>query len=188
MRAALAFGIGLLLLAAPARAQHPCPGHLSATALGAVPANATFGAALGSDTPVQMALRDRLFEALRRAGQRVGDPPTHVLSWRGGLSQGFAGGAGTSRADLLFDDRNSFQDSDDLHWMQDVPRTRRAPRAPAALRLNATVELRDVRSGRVVWVAVLSCDRQGEDQGALIGTLVGAVVPAIGQTVSARPF
>src|SRR2546422_913244 len=46
----------------------------------------------------------------------------------------------------------------------------------------------DDATGRVVWTAVLSCDRQGDDQAALIGTLVGAVVPAIGQTVAGRAF
>ena len=55
-------------------------------------------------------------------------------------------------------------------------------------RLNGSVELRDRANGRVVWTAVLSCDRQGDDQAALIGTLVGAVVPAIGHTVAGRAF
>lgn len=186
--ATLAAALPLLLLGmAPAAAQHPCPGQISATALRPVPADARYGIALSDDGPTQRQLRDTLFALLRRTGHQVGDPPTHVLSWRGGLNAAGGGRSGLG-TDLLFNERDSFHDSDDLHWMQDVPRTRRAAPPPADRRLSGSVELREVASGRVVWTAVLSCQRQGDDQTALIGALAAAVVPVIGQTVSGRPF
>ncbi len=188
--AALACGAVLFGAAAPARAQHPCPGHISATALRPLPADASFGIALASDEEVQRALRQAALGALRAAGRRVAereDAATHLLSWRGGL--GTNGEAPSVPS--LYGPIDSFHDSDDLHWMQDVPRGRAAGRARSAarLRLTGVVELHERASGRVAWVAVLSCDRRATgDRDALIGALVGAVVPLIGQSASGRPF
>ena len=93
----------------------------------------------------------------------------------------------------LYGPADRFQDSDDLSWVQDVPRLGRrggggGGGAPGTVRLNGVVELRERATGRVVWTAVISCDRNGNDQGALIGTLAAAVVPLIGQTVGGRSF
>ena len=173
-----------LLGAGQALAQ-ACPGHLSSTALAPVPRDAVYGIALRNDDATGRALRDRLFAALRASGHRVGEPATHVLSWRGSLS---ADGIGRGSADpFSFRDSDNNRDGDDLGWMREVPRNRRGGAVPTR-RLNGSVELRDRASGRVIWTAVISCDRQGDDQAALIGTLVGAVVPAIGQTVAGRAF
>lgn len=174
-----------LLPAGGALAQAACPGHLSATALSPVPRDAVYGIALRNDDATGRALRDQLFAALRASGRKVGEPATHVLSWRGGMSDGFGGGGRNDP--FSFRDADNNRDGDDLGWMQDVPRNARRG-GPPARRLNGTVELRDRATGRVVWTAVLSCDRQGDDQAALIGTLVGAVVPVIGQTVGGRAF
>lgn len=181
--------LAALVLAAPlsatsASARPACPGHLSATALAPVPRDAVLGIALRGDDQTSRALRDQLFAALGAAGHRVGEPATHLLSWRGGLS---AEAPGRGADPFSLHDTDSFRDSDDLGWMQDLPRARRRGAAPVR-RLNGRVELRDRATGRVVWTAILSCDRQGSDQAALIGTLVGAVVPAIGQTVAGRGF
>ncbi|MDO9710434.1 hypothetical protein [Paracraurococcus lichenis] len=178
--------LAALLPAGQGFAQSACPGHLSATALQPVPRDAVYGIALRSDDATSRALRDQVFAALRARGQRVGEPATHVLSWRGGLATDGPGRGGSDP--FRFDDSDRFHESDDLHWMQDLPRNRRPGGAPAAQRLNGSVELRDRATGRVVWTAVLSCDRRGNDQAALICTLVGAVVPAIGQTVAGRAF
>ncbi|WP_431271295.1 hypothetical protein [Dankookia sp. P2] len=176
--------LAALLGSGQAVAQPACPGHLSATALAPVPRDAVYGVALRNDDATGRALRDQVYAALRAAGRRVGEPATHVLSWRGSLStDGGRGGADP----FSFRDADNNRDGDDLGWMRDVPRNRRGGAVPAR-RLNGSVELRDRASGRVVWTAVLSCDRQGDDQAALIGTLVGAVVPAIGQTVAGRAF
>ncbi|MBX9702307.1 MAG: hypothetical protein K2X74_22915 [Acetobacteraceae bacterium] len=180
MRAGLAALACLLLAAAPAAAQHACPGHISATTIRPVPADARYGFALRDDNPAQVQLRDTMAAVMRRAGLTVADPPTHVMSWRGGVSGAGGGRAGT---DMLMTRR----DSDDLGWMRDVPRGGRAG-GFGGMRLSGSVELREVASGRVVWTAVLSCDRQGSDQAALAGALAVAVVPVIGQTVSGRPF
>jgi hypothetical protein len=180
---------GIASTVAPAAAQHPCPGHISATALRAVPRDAAFGIALRGDADIERALRDRALAALRAAGRRVADPPSHVLSWRGGLSMD---GAAAAPPPSLHGPADGFQDSDDLHWMQDVPRLGRrgssSQGAPGTVRLNGVVELRERAGGRVVWTALLSCDRHGDDRAALIATLVGAVVPLIGQTVGGRSF
>ncbi len=177
--------LAALLPAGEALAQPACPGHLSATALQPVPRDAAYGIALSSDDATSRALREQVFAALRTAGKRVGEPATHVLSWRGSI--GTNGAAGRTPDPFRFDDSDRFHDSDDLHWMQDVPRIARRGASPVR-RLNGSVELRDRATGRVVWTAVISCDRQGNDQAALIGTLVGAVVPVIGQTVAGRAF
>ncbi|TDH62202.1 hypothetical protein E2C06_12485 [Dankookia rubra] len=181
----LALLLAALLPAGQALAQAACPGHLSATALAPVPREAVYGIALRNDDATGRALRDRVFAALRAAGHRVGEPATHVLSWRGSLSAD--GGRGGGADPFSFRDADNNRDGDDLGWMRDVPRNRRGGAAPVR-RLNGNVELRERASGRVVWTAVLSCDRQGDDQAALIGTLVGAVVPVIGQTVAGRAF
>src|SRR3954468_21297565 len=78
--------------AGQALAQAACPGHLSATALAPVPPDAVYGIALRNDDATGRALRDQLFAALRASGHRVGEPATHVLSWRGSISTD--GGAG----------------------------------------------------------------------------------------------
>jgi hypothetical protein len=183
----LAGSLATWLATGPAVAQGgACPGHLSATALSPVPRDAVYGIALANDDATGRALRDRLFAALRASGHRVGEPATHVLSWRGSVSTG-NGGGGRGNDPFGFRDADNNRDSDDLGWMQDVSRTGRRGAVPVR-RLNGSVELRDRASGRVVWTAILSCDRQGDDQAALIGTLVGAVVPAIGQTVAGRAF
>lgn len=190
MRAILAAAAVLAALATQAAAQPACPGSLSSTALRPVPADAVYGAALRTDSADQELLRDQLFAALRRAGKRVGDPPTHVISWRGGVASG-GGTGGLSTADRLFNDRDAFQDSDDLRWMRDVPRNPRrgGGGGMGPIRLSGSVELREVASGRVIWTAVLSCQRDPmASQAALAATLVGAVVPAIGQTVGGRGF
>jgi hypothetical protein len=188
-RTAAAAVVALVAVAAaPAAAQDPCPGRLSSTALAPVPAGAVFGATLGDDNPAQRMLRETLYAALRRAGRQVGQPPTHVLSWRGSLGREGAGGA--AGIDLLQRDLGRFQDSDDLGWMQGVPSRgeRRAQGASGAPRLNAVVELRERSSGRVLWTASLSCDVRTQDRAALAEGLVAAVVPAIGRTLSGRPF
>jgi len=176
----------MLLAALPAAAQQACPGYLSATTLAPVPPEAMIGIALRNDDATGTALRGALYPALQRAGYRVGEPATHVLSWRGGLAEGGAGRGGGGRGITLGDLDNNRM-GDDLGWMQDAPRFGQRG-TPPVRRLNANVELRDRASGRVIWTAVISCDRQGQDQAALIATLVGAVVPVIGQTVGGRAF
>jgi hypothetical protein len=177
--------VAALLPSGQALAQGACPGHLSATALSAVPPDAVYGIALRNGDATGRALRDQLFAALRASGRKVGEPATHVLAWRGSVSTD--GGSQGGSDPFSFRDADNNRDSDDLGWMRDVPRTQRRGAVPVR-RLNGGVELRDRASGRVVWTAVLSCDRQGDDMAALIGTLVGAVVPAIGHTVAGRAF
>src|SRR5690242_14381098 len=103
-----------LLPAGQAMAQAACPGHLSATALSPVPRDAVYGIALSSDDAASRALRDQVLAALRASGRRVGEPATHVLSWRGVLSAD--GGAMSGRDPFSLQDRDSFRDSDDLSW------------------------------------------------------------------------
>src|SRR3954471_10227810 len=125
--------IAALLLAAvlpagQALAQAACPGHLSATALSPVPRDAVYGIALRNDDATGRALRDRLYAALRASGHKVGEPATHVLSWRGNLSAD--GGRGGGSDPFSFRDADNNRDSDDLGWMQDVPRNRRRGAVP----------------------------------------------------------
>jgi hypothetical protein len=181
----LSLVVGVAVIATqtpPAAAQHPCPGHISATALRPLPTGASFGVALSSDDELQLALRDHVLAALRGAGRRVAEPPSHVFSWRGGLSRDGMDAAPRS----LYGPVDSFRDSDDLRWMQELPRSRRPSAQP--VRLNAVVELRERESGRVVWTAVISCERRGGDRAALMAALTGAVIPVIGQSAAARPF
>ncbi|MBX6743571.1 MAG: hypothetical protein IRY87_16170 [Acetobacteraceae bacterium] len=180
--AALGFGAALSV-AWPAAAQHPCPGYVSAIALRPVPHDATFNIAGRVDSDAERALRDAVLAELRRQGRHVSDQPTHLLSWRGGLSRDEAGQYGMNEPET-----GPFHESDDLHWMQDVPSRRSRRAMPGPIRLNGTVELRERASGRVVWTAMLSCERHGADQDALIGMLTSAIVPLIGQSVTGRPF
>ncbi len=171
------------LLAAPAaRAQHPCPGHVSATALRPVPATASIMLGGRADSEAERGVRAAVTEALRRSGHPVAEQADYVLSWRGGMVREDAAGAGP----MLFAEPDNFHDSDDLHWMQDVPRARRG--APPAQRLAGVVELRERAGNRVVWTAVFSCARQGNDQAALVGTLAAAIIPLVGQAAAGRPF
>ncbi len=176
---------GILGNALPAAAQeHPCPGQISATALRPLPPDASFNLAGRVDSDAERQLKAAVLAALQRSGRPVSDTPTHLLSWRGGIGVDSALPGRPSP----FDELSSFHDSDDLHWMQDVPRLRRAPASAMRRRLNGIVELRERASGRVVWTAMLSCERHGSDQNALFGTLIGAVLPVLGQSVSARQF
>ena len=190
-RAAVLTLAGTLALAAPAAAQHACPGHISSTAIRPVPGEARIAVSLRDNSPRQERLRDAVYAVLQRTGHPTGEPAAFRLSWRGSLDTGsVAGRGGPTRADQLFNERDRFEDSDDLSWMQGVPSARGARRGgPAAnARLAGNVELREVASGRVVWTAVFSCERQGQDDTALMSALALAVVPIIGQTVSGRAF
>lgn len=173
-------------LAAPAMAQHPCPGYVTANAMGAVPRNTPITISGNADNDAERRLRDSVAIALQRAGHPVTDDAPFLLSWRGGVSQE---GLGRTHSRGVADTFSGsiFHDSDDLHWMQDVPRTsQRQQRGPA--RLSGFVELRDRQTRRVVWTAVVSCERQGFDQAALFGVLTGAVVPLIGRSANAQRF
>lgn len=184
-RMAAAGLLAALLGPGAALAQNACPGHLSATTLAPLPRGAVLGIALRNDDATGRALREATEAALRRVGYRVGEPATHRLSWRGSLST--PGGTRGGSDPFSFRDADNNPDGDDLSWMQDLSSPRRRGAVPPQ-RLTGSVELRDRATGRVIWTAVLSCDRQGSDQAALIRTLVGAVVPAIGETVAGRAF
>lgn len=179
--AALGF-CAALSAAWPAAAQHSCPGYVSAVALRPVPRDASINVAGRADSDAERALRDAVLAELRRQGRHVADQPAYLLSWRGGLSRDEAGPGGTQEPET-----GPFHESDDLHWMQDVP-SRRRRAAPGPVRLNATVELRERASGRVVWTAMLSCERRGADQDALVGLLTSVIIPLIGESVTGRPF
>jgi hypothetical protein len=186
MRIAAMTLAALVALAAPAGAQQACPGHISATAISPVPAGARIAVSLRDDSPSQIRLRDAVYARLQGAGHPTGTPAAFTLSWRGSLNAE-RGPVGATRSDTMFSRQSRFQDSDDLSWMRDVPRTARRP-GIGPVRLTGSVELREVASRRVVWTAVFSCDRRDSGEAALIETLAGAVVPIIGQTVAGRPF
>ena len=173
-------------LAAPAMAQHPCPGYVTANAMGAVPRNTPITISGNADNESERRLREAVVVALQRAGHRVTEDAPFLLSWRGGVSQDGLGRPNSRGVADMFSG-SIFHDSDDLHWMQDVPRMSQRPkRGPA--RLSGFVELRDRESRRVVWTAVVSCERQGFDQAALFGVLTSAVVPLIGRSANAQRF
>jgi hypothetical protein len=56
------------------------------------------------------------------------------------------------------------------------------------LRVSGTIELRERSSNRVVWTAVLTCERHGADDDALFAHLANAVAPWLGQSLAGRPF
>lgn len=173
----------LLLGTAPALAQSPCPGRLSANAFAPVARDAAIAVperARGS--PSEMRLREAVLAALRGTGRQVRADAPFILSWRGGISQ--EGGSARGFADTMQD--RTFREGDDLSWAHDVPRF--GGRQMPTLRVSGLVELRERASGRVVWSAVLSCERHGTDDAALFGHLAGAVAPLIGQPVAGRPF
>ena len=80
----------------------------------------------------------------------------------------------------------TFRDGDDISWAQNVPRA--GGRQIPTLRVSGVVELRERSSNRVVWTAVLSCERRGTDDVALFAHLANAVAPWIGQPLAGRPF
>lgn len=180
----LRFGLAALaaLAATPALAQSACPGRLSANAFAPVPRNAAIAVPDRAGTENERRLRNAVLAALRTNGREVSANAPYVLSWRGGVSQ--EGGSTRGFADTMQD--RSFRDGDDLSWAQDAPRMggRRLP----TLRVSGLVELRERASNRVVWSAVLTCERQGVDDEAMFGQLANAVAPVIGQGVAGRPF
>jgi hypothetical protein len=176
--------VALLLGAVPAAlAQSVCPGRISANAFAPVPRDAAIAVPdRPGGSPSEQRLRRAVLAALQGAGRRVAADAPFILSWRGGVSA--EGDNSGGFADTL--QGRSFRDSDDLSWVQQVPRAggRRVP----VLRINGVVELRERASGRVVWTAVLSCERHGTDDEALFGHLATAVAPLLGQGVAGRPF
>jgi hypothetical protein len=172
-----------MLAAAPAMAQSTCPGRVSANAFAPVPGNAAIAVPdRAGGSPNEQRLRAAIVSALQANGRRVAPDAPFILSWRGGISaegDNF-GGFGDTMQD------RSFRDSDDLTWVQNVPRAggRRVP----VLRVSGVVELRDRAANRVVWTAVVTCERHGTDDAALFAHLAGAVAPLIGQGVAGRPF
>jgi hypothetical protein len=170
------------LAATPALAQSACPGRLSANAFAPVPRNAAIAVPDREGTANERRLRGAVLAALRGAGRQVTPDAPYILSWRGGISQ--EGGSARGFADTMQD--RSFREGDDLSWAHDVPRF--GGREMPTLRVSGIVELRERASNRVVWTAVLSCERQGTDDEALFGHLANAVAPLIGQPVAGRPF
>lgn len=188
----LALSLSLLALgvsgfAGAAQAQHPCPGYVTTNALATVPRNAAIAISGRADTRNEEQLRETVVAALQRAGHPVNEQAPYLMSWRGGVSaDGLGRPSGGAVADMF--SGSTFRDSDDLHWMQSVPRAGRRA-SPGAMRLSGFVELRERESRRVVWTAVISCERApNAEQGALFATLANAVAPLIGQTANARPF
>ena len=172
-----------LLAAAPALAQSACPGRLSANAFAPIPRNAAIAVPdRPGGSPNERRLRDAVLAALRGTGRPVSADAPFVLSWRGGVSQ--EGGSGRGFADTMQD--RTFREGDDLSWAHDAPRF--GGRQMPTLRVSGLVELRERASNRVVWTAVLSCERHGTDDEALFGHLANAVAPLIGQTLAGRPF
>lgn len=168
--------------AAPVLAQSVCPGRLSANVFAPIPRDAAIAVPNRTQTENERRLRGAVLGALAGVGRRVADDAPYVLSWRGGISaegDNFGGFADTMQG-------RTFRESDDLSWTSEVPRMggRRVP----TLRVSGVVELRERASGRVVWTAVLSCQRHGTDDEALFGHLATAVAPLIGQPAAGRPF
>lgn len=173
---------GLVLAAGPALAQSVCPGRISANAFAPVPRDAAIAVPDRAQTENERRLRAAVLGALAGAGRRVDANAPYILSWRGGISaegDNFGGFADTMQG-------RTFREGYDLTWAHDMPRMggRRIP----TLRVSGIVDLRDRASGRVVWTAVLSCERHGTDDAALFSHLAGAVAPWIGQSLAGRPF
>ncbi|MBR0681229.1 hypothetical protein GXW74_12105 [Roseomonas eburnea] len=180
--AVAAVALGLLSGVSPAAAQGVCPGRVSANAFAPIPRDAAIAVPNRTQTESERRLRGAVLAALANVNRRVADNAPFVLSWRGGISvegDNF-GGFGDTMQD------RTFRESDDLSWTSDVPRMggRRIP----TLRVSGVVELRERASGRVVWTAVLSCQRHGTDDEALFSHLATAVAPLIGQSAAGRPF
>ncbi len=178
----IVFAAMLALAALPAAAQGVCPGRVSANAFAPVPRDAAIAVPDRAGSPNEQRLRAAVLAALQRGGRRVAADAPYIISWRGGVSaegDNFGGFADTLQG-------RSFRDSDDLTWAQNVPRAggRRVP----VLRVSGVVDLRERSSGRVVWTAVITCERSGADDEALFAQLANAVVPLIGQSAAARPF
>jgi hypothetical protein len=172
----------LLACATPALAQSVCPGRLSANAFAPVPRNAAIAVPDRAQTENERRLRAAVLDALATAGRRVDANAPYILSWRGGISaegDNFGGFGDTMQG-------RAFREGDDLSWTHDLPRMggRRIP----TLRVSGIVDLRERASGRVVWTAMLSCERHGTDDAALFAHLANAVAPWIGQSLAGRPF
>lgn len=180
--AAAAMALGVLAGAGPAVAQGICPGRVSANAFAPIPRDAAIAVPNRTQSDKEQRLRGAVLAALNTAGRRVADNAPYVLSWRGGISYegDNLGGFGDTMQD------RTFRESDDLSWTSNVPRM--GGRTVAAVRVNGVVELRDRASGRVVWTAVLSCQRHGTDDDALFAHLASSVAPLIGQSAAGRPF
>ncbi|HWT09166.1 MAG TPA: hypothetical protein VN329_08365 [Roseomonas sp.] len=173
-----AFALG----AAPAFAQSVCPGRISAQSFAPVPRDAAIAVPDRAQTANERTLRGAVLGALANAGRHVDANAPFILSWRGGISaegDNF-GGFGDTMQD------RTFREGGDLTWNQNVPRAggRRIP----VLRVSGVVELRDRASQRVVWTAVITCERHGTDDAALFAHLANAVAPMLGQAASGRPF
>lgn len=173
----------IALGAAPALAQSACPGRISANVFAPVPANAAIAVPdRAGGSPNERALREAAVAALAAVGRRIDANAPYILSWRGGTSvegDNFGG----------FNDNRggrTFRESDDITWSQNVPRA--GGRTVPTLRVSGTVDLRERASGRVVWTAVLNCNRQGSDDAAVFSHLAQAVAPLIGQSAAGRPF
>jgi hypothetical protein len=177
-----ALALAGVVAAAPAGAQSVCPGRLSANAFAPVPRNAAIAVPDRTGTENERRLRDSVIAALRTAGRQVNADAPYILSWRGGISQ--EGGTQLGFGDTMQD--RTFRDGDDISWAQNVPRA--GGRQMPTLRVSGVVELRERSSNRVVWTAVLSCERHGTDDAALFAHLANAIAPWIGQPLAGRPF
>ncbi len=176
--------LGALAVAAamPAAAQGICPGRLSANSFAPVPRDAAIAVPESQGSPNERRLREAVLAALRDNGRQVRADAPYILSWRGGISQ--EGGSQLGFGDTMQD--RTFRDSDDITWAQNAPRA--GGRQIPTLRVSGVVDLRERASGRVVWTAVLSCERHGTDDAALFAHLANAVAPWVGRPLAGRPF
>jgi hypothetical protein len=171
--------LALLLMPALAGAQSLCPGHVSASAAAAIPAGARIDLQLNNDGPTQLRVREVVRAGLRERGFVVAERPDFTLAWRGRAASPGSGG-------FEIDSRDMFRESDDFAWLGGAPRVARPTARPApAMRLNAVLEAREAATRRVVWTAVISCERRGTDE-ELARYLTGVLVPLIGRTVSGQ--
>jgi hypothetical protein len=183
--------VAALAGAAPARAIDGCSGQYSATALQPLPVPAVAKLQLFDDSPANQQLARAFTDGMSQSGLAVSGTPTvslsvtHQIYANGGSGGGSGGGASWGGQDSW----DAMQGGVSLE-RPDMPRYDTFSPAPSVQSglLVLRVDLRDLATNAIDWVAVFQCTLQGGDQNPVaygIGYLVGQ---SAGRRVSRAPM
>ena len=179
-------------------------GELSSSDLRPVPPNPVFDVLIYDDTAQNLAFRKQFLAALQKAGYKTADiAPLEFsfatsITWREARLRELENQR--RRNKFVYVGEASSPDASDPVLGNESGRDifgdyrSRPPRIPPSIsnaqqdRLDISVELRDRKSGHILWTADLALPLLEMDRARITRSIIGPIIQAIGRDVTHKPF